>query len=85
MPGRHKGAATLTQVQIGMVEGGAKSLQYSTQRAREGLRPFSEHYQALMNLDDEIRIALNIIDGRPADHRGFAVTPGFMADLAKQR
>ena len=86
MSGRHrKRPAELGPTYIRMVEGGAKTLMSATQRACGEVSPYSEHYAALMKLDDEIRIALNIINGRPADQRASGVTPGFMADLEKHR
>ena len=64
---RHR-IAMLTAEEVREIEADAARLRESMRRALMRLVPFNQSYSALYKLGDEIRIALNVISGRPADH-----------------
>lgn len=64
---RHR-IAMLTSEEVREIEADAARLRDSMRRALMRLVPFNQSYSALYKLGDDIRIALNVISGRPADH-----------------
>jgi hypothetical protein len=74
---RHR-IAMLAPEEVREIEADAARLRDSMRRALMKLVPFNQSYSALHKLGDEIRIALNIIAGRPADHVEPLFGPGAM-------
>lgn len=74
---RHR-IAMLAREDVLAIEGDAKRLLDTIRRALMKLVPFNESYTALHRLGDEMRVALNIISGRPVDHTEPLVGPGAM-------
>jgi hypothetical protein len=58
----------LTSEEVREIEADAARLRDSMRKALMRLVPFNQSYSALYKLGDDIRVALNIIAGRPADH-----------------
>ena len=65
---RRRRIAMLTSEEVREIEADAARLREAMRRALMRLVPFNQSYSALYRLGDEIRIALNVISGRPADH-----------------
>ncbi|WP_442580689.1 hypothetical protein ACSBOB_01425 [Mesorhizobium sp. ASY16-5R] len=68
---------------VGAIERAAEGLQAASRVALNDLVPFNEPYSALIKMGAEIRIALNVINGRAPDHDTSTVTPGFMGNARK--
>jgi hypothetical protein len=75
---RRRRIAMLTSEEVREIEADATKLRDSMRRALMRLVPFNQSYSALYKLGDEIRIALNVISGRPADHAEPLFGPGAM-------
>jgi hypothetical protein len=75
----------LTSDEVREIEADAARLRDSMRRGLMRLVPFNQSYSALYKLGDEIRMALNIISGRPADHIEPLFGPSAMpADTERQ-
>src|SRR5262245_43391425 len=82
---RRRRTAMLSPEEVREIEADAGRLRDSMRRGLMRLVPFNQSYSALYRLGDEIRIALNIISGRPADHIEPLFGPGAMpADAERQ-